>query len=398
MWHPPLMTGLALVFVGQGTTVVQWIVDAAAELLSMTQASAIVLRLSDIVYDYEGSASTILRCHTSGHTDSMVRTVIVKHSKTSDESLLVEAAGLEFLNETAPGVAPRFYGIDAERRVMVLEDLSPSPDNLLGNILFGNDADYAERALLEFQRTLARMHLATGQHKARFQRTLAHHGSPTHHSRHRVHTITAALQSMPAILQTIEVALGEDARQNIDEAVTIIDAPGMFSAFVHGDATPANAFYVNGDIRLFDLETAGYRHSLLDGSYARLRYIHSVWARYIPLEVQRQLMAAYRDTLLAGCAVDESLFDRHLAACCAGWLAGLCALLPEVIVQDRRWGRSTNRQRIVAGLNHFVTLAEELDTFHALQTVCHAALQRLSNTWPAEDCAMRLYPAFTSSR
>ena len=165
---------------------------------------------------------------------------------------------------------------------------------------------------------------------------------------------------------------------------------------MHGDATPANAFYIESRVRLFDLETAGFRHCLLDGSFARLRYLHSVWARSIPLDVQKRLMSTYRDTLLArsSYAVDETGFNRQLAACCAGWLAGLCALLPAVIDQDRKWGRSTNRQRIVTGLNHFVTLSEELDTFQPLGKLCHVALGRLYNTWPEEDRTMSQYRAF----
>jgi hypothetical protein len=373
---------------------VQSIVDAAAGLLSQTRRSAVELRLSEVVYDYEGAASTVLRCHTNGHAGDLLPTVIVKRSNSPDDSLLYEAAGLEFLNEAAPGVAPHLHGIDADQRIMVLEDLALSPDNLLGNILFGDDADYAESALREFQVTLARMHLATMQREDRFRQILAGYDDPTNHSRHRIHTITDALRSLPDVLQSLDVVVETDAQQDIDEAISIIDTPGAFLAFVHGDATPANAFYIDGSIRLFDLETAGFRHCLLDGSFSRLRYIHSVWARSIPVDVQRRLMTAYRNTLLAGCAVDETTFDRHLAACCAGWLAGLCTLLPAVMEQDRKWGRSTNRQRIVAGLNHFVMLSEELDTFQPLGKLFHAALRCLYDAWPDEDYTMKQYPAF----
>jgi hypothetical protein len=373
---------------------VQSIVDAAAGILSETRRSAVELRLSEVVYDYEGAASTVLRCHIHGHADDLPPTVIVKRSNSLDESLLYEAAGLEFLNEMSPATVPRFYGIDANQRIMVLEDLSLSPDNLLGNILFGHDADYAESALREFQVTLARLHLATMRHEDRFRQILARYGRPTHYSRHRVHTITDALRSLPDVLQPMAVVVEPDVQQDIDEAISVIDTPGAFFAFVHGDATPANAFYIDGSIRLFDLETAGFRHCLLDGSYARLRYLHSVWARSIPVDVQRRLMTAYRDTLLAGCAVDQAAFDRHLAACCAGWLAGLCALLPAVMERDRKWGRSTNRQRIVAGLNHFVTLSEELGVYQLLRKLCYTVLRHLYNTWPDEDCTLKRYPAF----
>lgn len=372
----------------------QWIVDAAAELLHKKYGVPPALQLSEIVYGLDGSPSNILLCDFRNHPDGLLPTVIVKHTHGPDEGLLYEAAALEFLGETVPGITPRLYGVDAERRIMILEVLSPPADILLGDILFDYNADYAEQALHEFQATLARMHLATAQHETLFRQILARYGPPTQHSRHRIHTINEALQSLPAMLMLIDTTVEEAALQDIDEAAGIINRPGLFSTLVHGDATPANVFYRGGRCGLIDFETAGFRHCLLDGSYARLRYIHSVWARAIPPDVQRRLMDTYRGHFLAGTGLDEEAFNHHLLACCAGWLAGLCALLPAVMEQDRKWGRSTNRQRIVAGLQHFASLAEELDDFHALRALCHTALRRLYNTWPEADCTMKPYPAF----
>lgn len=371
-------------------------IEAASRILTGVFDIAILLDKAEAIYDYEGSASTIWRCWISHEQIGAVipATVIVKRANDAGDGLLYEAAGLAFLDDVAPGVAPRLYGVDIDQRVVVMEDLSAPPDALMGNILFNADSEAAEAALLAFQRVLARVHLATMGHEGQFEMTCSRFGSPDEHSRHRIHTIAQTLDSLPQQLERIGIYMPASARDDIAEAAGMIRLPGMFAAFVHGDATPANVFINAGEIRIFDLETCGFRHALLDGSYARLRYLHSVWARRIPIGVQQRVQARYRDIFLAGCNVDGRTFDRHLTACCAGWLAGLCALLPGVIKDDRKWGRSTNRARIFAGLEHFARIAEETASFNALASICQDAVRRLRDTWPEADYTIQLYPAW----
>jgi hypothetical protein len=108
------------------------------------------------------------------------------------------------------------------------------------------------------------------------------------------------------------------------------------------------------------------------------------------------LLATYHEALAQECAEasDDVIFNRALASCCAGWLAGLCSLLPSVREEDKRWGRSTNRQRIVAGLDHFAVLSDEVGLFPGLAEAACALGWQLRQAWPATECKMRLYPAF----
>jgi hypothetical protein len=119
-----------------------------------------------------------------------------------------------------------------------------------------------------------------------------------------------------------------------------------------------------------------------------------VWAREIPQDVQRRLMAVYRDTFLTGTEIDSATFERAFVAGCAGWMAGLCMLLSSVVDEDNKWGRSSNRQRIVAGLSHFAIMAEETGLFSALGEACRLAEARLRTQWTEQECTMRIYPAF----
>ena len=63
--------------------------------------------------------------------------------------------------------------------------------------------------------------------------------------------------------------------------------------------------------------------------------------------------------------------------------------------EDKRWGRSTRRQRIVAALEHFVRLAEELNRFPALAQAAHHTAHHLRKSWPASDCELPLANAFS---
>ena len=368
-------------------------IETGARLLSDSFGGSARLELVEAVYDYPGSPSTILRCKVIGGAEGSPATAIVKQSNENNESLLFDAAGLEFLDETVKGLAPHVYGIDIAVKTMVMEDLNFPEEKLLGNILFGDDSQYAEAALTALQTALARLHRATMGHKARFQAIRHRHGA-TSHSRHRIHFIGEALADATSRFQTMGVAISEAAKDDLKAAKELVENPGAFLCLVHGDATPANAFYDAGTIRLFDFEASDFRHALLDGSFSRLRYIHSVWAREIPQEVQRRLMAVYRDAFLAGTEIDEATFERAFVACCAGWMAGLCMLLPSVIDEDNKWGRATNRQRIVAGLSHFAITAEETGLFAALGEACRVAEARLRTIWTEQECTMRIYPAF----
>ena len=222
---------------------------------------------------------------------------------------------------------------------------------------------------------------------------------PTRVSHHRIHDLENALAGFATVLQEFGVRCSGAVHDELKGALHELTRPGPYLAFTHGDATPANAFVSGVRVRLFDWETGGFRHALLDGSFARLRYLHSVWARRIPSSLQRRMLSAYREELLKGfaAAAEPGRFDFAHASCCAAWLAGLCRFLPDVVERDKKFGRSTLRQRIIAGFEHFIALANETDLFPALAEAVGKMATRLRSLWPAEDQALPLYRALAAS-
>jgi len=212
--------------------------------------------------------------------------------------------------------------------------------------------------------------------------------------RHRIHQIPAVLVEFSRIPAGLGVEPSHGFEAELHLAAAEILEPGEFLVFTHGDATPANAFYDGETVRFLDFETCGFRHALLDGSFAPLRYLHSVWARRLPLSLREAALAAYREELVKGCplAADDERFQRATAACAAAWLAGLCRLLEGVMEDDQRWGLSTNRQRIVAGLEHAAEVCA--GPFDAIARTAERLGKRLRGIWPLEDCDLRSYRAF----
>ncbi|MGH3491178.1 MAG: hypothetical protein ACRDP8_25080 [Actinopolymorphaceae bacterium] len=153
-------------------------------------------------------------------------------------------------------------------------------------------------------------------------------------------------------------------------------------------------------MKFVDLETVGYRHALLDGSFARLRYVHSAWAHHIPTDLQRRLMATYRTELAKGCpqAGEDLAFGQALVAACAAWLAALCSHLHRVADHDIRWGRASYRQRIATSLDHFITVADEYRRMPAVRDAAADVERQLRNTWPSTERQLATYPALAKGR
>jgi hypothetical protein len=281
----------------------------------------------------------------------------------------------------------------------VMEDLGESDHQQLGRILEGEYPGIAERALLALARTLGRVQGAAASREGEFRECRSRYpvGGV---SRHRVHRIDEALEALPAHLELIGIKASHSALAEIVQAREAMRNPGPLTTWSHGDWTPANAFYDPArdpaTVQFFDLEASGWRHALIDGVYPRLRYIHSVWAHRIPADLQRRSDEIYREELARGIpeVAEESLYSRARLAAAAGWMAGLLCFLPEVLSGDSKWGRTTRRQRIVAGLEHFDAMAGESQDFPALGQASRNAATALRKTWPEPDCALPLHKAF----
>lgn len=368
----------------------------AAALLAARLGGAVQLRLLEAVSDYAGAANTVLRYAVSAPGREHPQTVVVKRANRSPELMSREAAGLAFLGECEglEGMAPRCYGHDRAAGVLVLEDMALVEEQRLGQILFAGDAGAARAGLLALTRALGTLHAAGCRRRARYEALCAEH-RVVGQARHPVANLLTDLGDLPEFFDHYGVPSAPPLSADLRAVTAALLPPSPLLTFTHGDATPANAFITPAGARLLDLEASGFRHAMLDGAFPRVRFIFSVWARAIPRADQLAMAAAYRESLAAGCpeAADDAVYEPALAAASAAWMAGLCARLPLVLDQDRGWGRSTWRQRIVAGLEQFAAVADDLRRLPALAEAAQSLAGRLRSRWPPEDCHLPPYPA-----
>ncbi len=371
-------------------------VAVAQGVLSEVMGGPVPLALVEVISDYEGSRNAALRCRLPPGPQGPA-SAVVKYSKTGGGHLLHEWANLEFLG-SIPGARDMVAGLYAGDRgagLLVIEDLAAGDGRLLGEVLEDDDPVRAASELIGFGRVLGRLHAATLGQREEYRRIEERFGAPGTRE-HAIYRLPVSLDSLAVLLETLGVRVPSELGREVAAAAAELREPGPFLAFTHGDATPANVLCTSSGQRLFDLETGGYRHALLDGTYPRIRYLYSVWARLIPEAVQRRMLQAYREELVRGCAeaADDDRWNRAFASCALAWLAALCAFLPTVREGDKRWGRSTLRQRIVAGLDNFAAISAELAEFSAAGEAAHEAAKRLRRRWGDIESTMPIYKAF----
>ncbi len=370
--------------------------DVAAKLLTAAFGTSVNLEPAEIIADYPKSVNIIFRCRLNSEHPKLPESVVVKCAKEAIGRLRTELIGLKFLAEV-PGLRtmpPTLYAHDLERDLLVMEDLGSDKVYQLGRILLGNDSRRARQALLNFQRALASLHAESLGYADQFT-TLKDQLKPQITSAHRIHSILTILAGFPAQVDSWNLPRNTALHAEVRRACRLIANPGPFLGFTHGDCTPANVFCTPHSIRMYDFECCDFRHVLLDGSFARLRYLHSVWALRIPPTLRRELDTAYRLELAAAAplAIDTDKYEESLIACAMGWLAGLCQMLPKVMEQDQKWGRCTWRQRICAGLSHLQELCADYNRFPGLAEWAHLMLQALPAHWGKSALEMPVYPA-----
>jgi len=158
----------------------------------------IVLSLRDVIADYEAAPNILLRCDAQHSDVSPATSVVVKHPREPKGFLRHECAAYRFLSglEATRDLVPGLLGVDLEHEVLVLEDLGPTKQNVLGWKLLGDDRAAAESGLVAFHRSLAALHGHTCGRAIQYEALRASCGAERH-SHHKIHHLIAALEKLP---------------------------------------------------------------------------------------------------------------------------------------------------------------------------------------------------------
>ncbi|MGW6276404.1 phosphotransferase family protein [Kribbella sp. NPDC055071] len=325
--------------------------------------------------------------------EDRARTVIVKTRRVDGEGhggpayLRREIAGLR----TVPsGVAARVIMADDQAGVVVQADLGTWPT--LETVLLGNDRERAATAMVDFARTVGRLHATTLGRRAEHDLALAEFGSAD------VTTGAEAATGGSSRWHLVEQACDElgfpnarGTRADIAFVRSQLDEPGQYGALVHNDLNPTNILVTDRGARLVDFEGSGFGHIGFDASFLHYPFPHySAHWSVLPEPITVAADHAYRGTLgLPG-------HDQMLAIGAAAALTGRVTRLPQIAGTDQTphdsWRR---RAQLVQQIGVFTTLTDRAavlpDLSHWFRELSDAMTQR----WPdATNPPPNLYPAF----
>lgn len=360
----------------------------------------------------EGRRNRIVRCHVRDAAPGVPTSVIIKqvvadHYDPDDatswdtQRFFRDWAGAQFLTEVAPdaGHSPRFYGGDRALGCIVLEDLG-AHDSLVEPLLSDDAAD-ATQVLLAFATRLGALHAATAGAAAHYDQILQRL-APT-----ATMTTVAICRGQATEFGTLAeqlcaflVARGVPIPPTLDHELTLIAetvaAPGVFLTYIHGDPCPDNLVVRDGAVRLIDFEFGQFGHALQDGIYGHMLFPTCWCANQLPPTVRAQMDDAYRAALGQG---SPELADATRGAIEGARMGGywlmrtLARQLEPAHAADRTWGIATVRQRLIARLAAFQTLATTASQLPGLCAWAAGVQDYLQRQWPGTP-DLPLYPAF----
>lgn len=361
----------------------------------------------------ESGRTWIVRCDVIDGPAGAPASVIIKRAQT-DEShpydpddgtdwspasrLFNDWAGTHFLTEIGgdPPHSPRLYGGDRAQGIIVMEDLGNGAS--LANALLGDDPAPAEAGLLALAAGLGRMHAATIGRTEEYRRIRRALGPQ---EADETATVAEYMAKHPhwdeAACAQIGFSTPPGFEAEMRQVAATFSDPGPFLAYTHGDPCPDNNRYEAGRLRLFDFETGGCRHALIDGVYGRLPFPTCWCVNRLPDPLPARMEAVYRAELARGCpqANDDALFGRAVTEICASWcLRTTNGSLVRALEADDRWGIATIRQRILLRLDLFAATTEEFGHLPVMGASARQLAERLRSLWPAEADQIPLYPAF----
>ena len=378
------------------------IAECATAALSRSWQTSVFLADVTALSD-ENRRNLILRA-TALRDGTPPRSVIIKATRAagfdamaanafSEWGLVKEWTAAVFLADRAPNGAhcPDFLAGDAARGLVVFEDLGADLGSLVGPLLNG-PASRATQALIAYATSLGRLHAdtlgCTADHAAALQRFFPASAvpSPGRGDKWRRETVDKVHNLLGGTMVDAEVALVAER----------LARPGAWLGLAHDDACPDNVLMIDGRARLLDFEFARPGHILIDAAYWRMGFPTCWCAGRVPSDVQAAMDSVYRQALAAAlpAAVDDAAFMQEMAVLLFTWMFGRLAwLLEDALKEDKKWGISTYRSRLLWYLEAAADGAAASGTFNGLRDTALRWRADLGKRWP-EVRPLALYPAF----
>jgi hypothetical protein len=363
--------------------------EAAESLLASHWGANVVVRDAEKIWD----RSHIVRLRLADDD----RTAVLKRPRegnSGDRSrdFVAELAALEFLSPMETEVAPRLLGADASAGILIMEDLGPGSS--LADSLMSGDRSRAGADLISYARAIAAMHAWSigrsreyGQIRAGLAGSDAAAMTPGWMD-------AIARSKEPFLAMASQLGLATDGVGREIDSLGILMGGAGYVGLVHGDLCPDNTHIADGRCRIIDFETAGWGSIALDVAYL-LAPFPSCWCfAPLPAEAADPALAAYRDQATNAGLELGSDWEDALTAALAGWVVARGARIGRAVKDDRKWGTTTMRPRLLTWLSSFIAAAARTGALPRLGALAEAIREQLRLRWP--DAVVAEYPALAA--
>jgi Ser/Thr protein kinase RdoA (MazF antagonist) len=312
------------------------------------------------------------------------RTAVLKRRRPEQADIRVrgfgaDLAALEFLTSMPVQVAPRLLGADTEIGILLMEDMGQGGS--LADVLLGTDRLAAEAALVSYAQALAAIHAWGIGRAEEFGEIRARRAQGITPGPHWMDFIEEGKDALLKTAADLDLgALADDAAPEFDALAPCLNDP-RFTALVHSDACPDNTQITDGTCRIFDFETSGWGPVAIDAAYLLLPF-PSCWCfAQLPAEVSAQAMSAYRSAMSAAGISLGSTWNVALATALAALVTARGVALANAIGEDKTWGTTTVRPRVLTWLRGFTSFPASAEVTPRLHELAIELLERLEPQW-----------------
>lgn len=312
----------------------------------------------------------------SGARAFLKRPRVPRANERDTDGFAAEWAALEFLSTIDDVPTPKLLAADWDRRLLITEELPAGSS--LAELLLLEERVAATGALVAYAEALARAHLASFGHLEHYAEAATARGLGPVHRCGWAHIADehgqAGFLSLVDDLGLRLAGLAADLAVMQERLFS-----GRFVGLVHGDPCPDNVRVAGGRCVFFDFEMAGLGSVALDAAYLKAPF-PSCWCFALPpQDVADAATAAYEHVLEEGGLRLGEEWDASVAAALACWAVGRWRLIRDAIEQDREWGTTTVRPRLLVWLAAAAEACEGL--LPDLAATCGQLRQVLGRRW-----------------
>jgi hypothetical protein len=358
----------------------------AESLLTGHWGANVVVRDAEKIWD----RSHIVRLRLAGDE----RTVVLKRPREGNfggrsRGFDAELAALQFLSPMETAVAPRLLGADPSARILIMEDLGPGSS--LADSLMGTGRSRVGADLIGYARAIGAMHAWSVGRSREYARIRAGLGGSADAAPAPDWMDAIARSKEPFLAMAAQLGLATDGvDREIDSLGALMEGDG-YVGLVHSDLCPDNTHIADGRCRIIDFETSGWGPIALDVAYL-LAPFPSCWCfASLPAEAAGPALLAYRDQVTSAGLELGPDWEDALTAALAGWVVARGARIGRAMEEDRDWGTTTMRPRLLTWLGGFTGAAARTGALPRLRALAEAIREQLRLRWP--EAVVPEYPA-----